>query len=87
MQVPLPATMNDLQEERLADIENRAELTSDACPSAVFYTFSGNAKNLNCCAISSDCSSVAGKKVCPHPTRLCRTLWTTIRFSVPVGTS
>lgn len=60
MQVPLPKVSEELLEAQMADIRARVELSSDALPSTIFFTFVNTHQSLNCTAIAPDCSLVAG---------------------------
>lgn len=59
-QIPLPAMPEGLEVDLLEDIANRADLSSAALPSAIFYTFVNTHQALNCVAFSSDGGLLAG---------------------------
>ena len=49
---------------RIEDIRARVELSSDALPSAAFFTFVNTHHTLNCCTFTDDCTLVAGEAHC-----------------------
>ncbi len=52
-QIPLPAMPEGLEADLLEDIAARADLSSAALPSAIFYTFVNTHQALNCAAFSA----------------------------------
>ncbi|CAN6459305.1 unnamed protein product [Victoria cruziana] len=59
-ELPLPVRSTEVEQTLLDDLRNRAALGSSALPSVSFYTFINTHNSLNCSAISSDGSLVAG---------------------------
>lgn len=60
-QIPLPKLSDEFLEGQVEDVKARVNLSSDALPSAIFFTFVNTHKAMNCSAITRDCSLVAGK--------------------------
>ena len=60
MQIPLPKVLEELLEAQMADIRARVDLSSDALPSTIFFTFVNTHQSLNCTSIAPDCTLVAG---------------------------
>ena len=63
MQVPLPKRSEELLATQMADIRARVELSSDALPSAIFFTFVNTHQSLNCTTMAPDCTLVAGRSL------------------------
>ncbi|KAK9828987.1 hypothetical protein WJX72_003246 [[Myrmecia] bisecta] len=59
-EIPLPEASEEMEAALLQDLENRAQLSSEALPSAAFFTFVNTHQSLNCATFSADGAFVAG---------------------------
>jgi len=61
VQIPLLSVSPQMMASRIQDIRARAELSSDALPSAAFFTFVNTHHSLTCATFTDDCTLVAGE--------------------------